>query len=57
MTTESIMAQIEREFPTMDHSRRVALFSGFLSLFGPYTRDNGQFLIDIYLTIEKFSEI
>lgn len=50
--SEQIIDQITREFPMMNHERRVAFFTEMLSLFGPYVRDNGQFLIDIFEAAE-----
>nr|VFK79566.1 MAG: Methyltransferase domain-containing protein [Candidatus Kentron sp. SD] len=52
MSTRPI-EQITLEFPTMDHERRVALFTKVLALFGPYVCDNGQFLIDIFEAAER----
>ena len=53
MTDEMLIELIKREFPTMNHERRVALFSEVLSLFGPYVLDNGQMLLDIFESAER----
>lgn len=52
LTAEEMAEQIASDFSAIDHNRRVAIFSRFISLFAPYIRENDQFLVDIFKKAE-----
>ena len=49
---ESMINELKDSFSMMNHDVRVEFFTNVISLFGPYLRDNGQFMLDVFKAAE-----